>query len=140
MSDYRTLKNNRNSLNTFAIENKVEVVDIHEGYTTCKLALDTKHFNVVHTVDSGALYTLMDSAGSALASSYGKRVTTVNASVEFLNAVRKPTTIFAVARTVKNGHFLTVVDVDARVESGKIYAKGTFTFYNLPDEKRNLEN
>ncbi len=129
--NYQQLINHRNSLNTFAIRNGVKTVDISEGFAKCELELDSKHFNIINTVHGGALYTLMDSTGGACATSYGFRVTTVSSSVQFLNAVKEPITLYCIARTAKHGKRIIVVNTVVEDIVGKVYAKGVYTFLNL---------
>lgn len=129
--NYQQLINYRDHLNHFAKETGVRTVEVREGYARCTLELEARHFNVVHSVHGGALYTLMDSVGGATAASYGYQVTTMSSNVLFLNAVRDKMKLYAVGHAVKHGRKLTVVDVRVCDYEGKIYTQGTFTFYNL---------
>lgn len=142
MDNLKQLENYRNSHNNFAIKNGIKTVEISEGYAKCILELNVDHFNVINTVHGGALYTLMDSAGGAAAASYGYRVTTINSSVDFLNAVKGPTTLYGIGRTLKRGKTIIVVNTVIEDYSGKQYAQGVFTFFNLntpfPDLKETL--
>lgn len=129
--DYSKLINFRNSKNYFAVSNGVELLEVREGYAKCKLDVTPDHFNVINSVHGGALYTLLDSTGGATAASYGKRVTTLSSNVVFMNAVRKPMTIYGVGRCIKPGRKISVVDVKIVDEKGVCYVQGSFTFFTL---------
>lgn len=138
--DYEQLKHFRNTRNHFSKFTGIETVEIRKGYSKCMLDLRGEHFNVVNSAHGGALYTLMDTAGGAAATSYGDRVTTLSSSVEFLNPVLEPHRIYGIGRVIKNGRSITVVDVRIVDDEGRNYTKGTFTYYNLDLDRKDKPN
>lgn len=129
--EYNNLINYRNLQNHFARKAGVKTIDISEGYAECELRVEGDHFNVINTVSGGAIFTLMDAVGGAVATSYGNRVTTLSSSVNFLHAIKEPITLYAVGRTVKHGRQITVVDVRVEDYNGYTFSQGTFTYFNL---------
>lgn len=129
--DYEKLRNFLNKYDYFINDIGIEIERITEGYARARLTHGERHRNANGSVNGGALYTLADITGAAAASSYGKSVTTVTGTANYINAVSADAKIHAVARVIKYGRRIINIDVQIVDDFGKLYMQSDLTFYNL---------
>lgn len=129
--DYHKLSTYLENNDRFIRNMGVRIQTIREGYACLVLNADEAFFNANGAVNGGALYTLADFAGVCAASSYGWRITTVNGSINYLNAVLRPGPVCATARVIKAGHKIIDIDVQVTDAENRLCLQCALTFYNL---------
>lgn len=137
MSDeefYKALVGYRNSgVNKFAAHVGVVIDDIGPGYAVGHIDLEEHHGNPIGSVHGGCLFTLADSVGGAAAVSRKRAVTTINSSINYLNAAitGKVSRITARADEVKCGKTSSVYNVVIKDENDRILIQSTMTYFKL---------
>ena len=81
-------------------------------------------------VHGGALAALADTVGGNCACARGRSCVTASQSMEFLRPAEGPY-ITCVATPKKEGHTLSVIQVELSNAEGKLVATGTFTFFMM---------
>lgn len=132
--DYQKLLKWRNENNAFARMLDMRITEISEGYAKAEIAVSEKHRNPVDSVHGGCLFTLLDAAGSAAASSYGSHVTTLDANIHYLRAGLHTTHLTAATREIKRGKKVMVYDISVTDQDGQLLAEGMFTYMSLGKE------
>ncbi|MDR1067145.1 MAG: PaaI family thioesterase [Clostridiales bacterium] len=112
----------------------IKITRAEPGYSECEAKIDQNVLNPSGTAHGGFTMTLMDTAAGVCGVTRGRYITTANANVAFLNPVRSEATkITAMAKEIKTGWRLQIIDVDVYDDTGVHVAKGTFTFYRLAE-------
>ncbi|MCP1103612.1 acyl-CoA thioesterase [Aequitasia blattaphilus] len=129
--DFKELAEKRNSDIPFAQDLGIKITDISEGSAKGEMEIQERHFNYVQSVHGGCLFSLADTiAGSAVAS-FGKRITTVSADMNYFAPMMGTGTLYAEAKVIKGGKTISVSEVNLYDQGRKHLAKGTFTFFTL---------
>lgn len=121
----------RNENNSFASFLGITTLEMKEGYASGEMRLEKHHKNAVNSVHGGCIFALADTIGGAAAASHGTRITTISGDFHFVSAAFDSKLLEATAREVKFGKKICVYDVEVRDETGKMIAKGLFSYYNL---------
>ena len=129
--DYEKLIQFRDNPDFYARHMGVHTLKIGEGFAQAELEVGKEHFNPVGSVHGGVLFTLADTESGAASASYGDSITTLNASVNFLRAVREPMMLVGTSVVEKRGKKVIVVNTEITDEDGTLYFSGTFSFFNL---------
>ena len=132
--DYQKLSEWRNKNNLFARMLDMQITEISEGYAKAEMNVSEKHLNPVESVHGGCLFTLLDIAGSAAASSHGYHVTTLDANIHYLRAGLHTTRLTAETREIKRGKKVMVYDISVADQDGCVLAEGMFTYMSLGKE------
>lgn len=102
------------------------VVEASKGHSVCEMELTPIHYNAVHGVMGGAIFTLADYA-LAIACNIGEAPTvSVSNTIEFL-ASTKGTKLIATCSTDRSGRSLGFYTVDIADDTGRKVAKMTAT-------------
>ena len=117
-----------NSPHQFAFENGIVITDVGPGYAKGELTVGPDSINPHGNVHGGALSTLADTVGGNCACARGRSCVTASQSMEFLRPAEGPY-ITCVATPKKEGHTLSVIQVELSNAEGKLVATGTFTFF-----------
>lgn len=138
--DFKKLLNIRNeSGNDFGTEIGARIIEIGEGYAYGELTLNPFHKNIIGTVQAGVIFTFADVVGGSATMAYGNYATTVNSTINFLNAASENTKmLIGRSKVVKNGKNIMVSEIEISDEKGTMIATATFTFFKL--KKKILEN
>lgn len=131
MATWEEIRTYRELNNKFAARIGIRTTKIEEGYAEGEIDIAPEHGNAVGSVHGGCIFSLADTIGGAAASSHGARVTTISSDFHYLSPALKAVRLFAAAREIKNGKHIIVCDVEISDVSGKLIAKGTFSYFNL---------
>ena len=74
---------------SFARENRVELVAVSSGRATVSMKISDRHRNSHGTVHGGALFTLADTAFALASNSHGIPAAAINAHISYLTAARE---------------------------------------------------
>ncbi len=121
----------RNENNAFAQYIGIHTQELELGYAKAQLILKPYHRNSVGSVHGGCIFALADTVGGAAASSHGTRITTISADFHYLSAALESKELIGTAREIKFGKKIRTYDVEITDETGKLIAKGIFSYYNL---------
>lgn len=121
----------------FADMAEIEILDAGKGYAKCRMPIKEKHLNGVKEVMGGALFTLADYTCAVASNIDSPLSITANGSIDFLTT-SKGDTLYATAKTVKEGSTLCFYDVDITDEEDRLVARVHFT--NMRISKDRLEN
>lgn len=117
----------------FGWENGIRITDLGDDFALGELKIQDKVLNLTDKVHGGAMMTLADMvAGACIHSSQGLCVTT-SQNMDFLR-VATGDTIYGKGIVRKFGKVLSIIDVSLWDETKKEVAKGSFTFYVMPEQ------
>lgn len=118
----------------FSKELGIEIIEVKEGYAKGKI--DAKHFheNQYNGIHGGCMFSLADTITGVAALSYGRVVTTVDASFHYLSPAPGNQKIYCEATVERQGKTLGVYNCRIYGESEKVYATGVFTFFAFDKE------
>ena len=117
--------------NTFATFLGVQVLEVKPGYAMGELKIQDHHKNAVGSVHGGCAFTLADTLGAVASSFGGTRMITLSGDFHFLSAAMDGSEkLIGKAREVKYGKKIQVYDLEISDDTGKLIAKGTFSYYN----------
>lgn len=118
----------------FGYENGMRITDIGDDYALGELKITDQVLNLTDKVHGGAVMTLADMvAGACIHSNQGLCVTT-SQSMDFLR-VAKGEMLYGKGVVRKFGSVLSIIDVSLWDDTEKEVAKGSFTFYVMPEDK-----
>ncbi|MCP1109625.1 acyl-CoA thioesterase [Lachnospiraceae bacterium PF1-21] len=123
--------------NPFAKLLGIRTTEVREGYAKGEMKVEEHHYNALRSVHGGCLYTLADMIGGGASSSRGYRMTTLSGDLHFLSPALNVDILYCEAKEIKYGKNIAVYDVAVLSEEGKIFAKGTFSYYNLGKKWQN---
>lgn len=107
-------------------------VSIRAGELKLGLKITPRQANVHGIAHGGVATTLLDTAMGGSCFSLGKSVVSLDCSLNFIEAVPLGHEIVATGRVVHDGKHTMVTDGEVRdKETGRLYMKGTATFYVL---------
>ncbi|MBR0163123.1 MAG: PaaI family thioesterase [Lachnospiraceae bacterium] len=121
----------RNRYNRFAVILGAKIIEMKEGYARCEMPVREDFYNPNHSVHGGVIFSLADITSGAAASSYGMRMTTMDATISFTAPAISSRVLYGEAKEVKRGKTVQVYDVWITDDLGKLIAKGMYTFYSL---------
>lgn len=127
---YRKLIDYRNSMG-LARNLGIRVLEVREGFARAELTVSEAHVNLIGTVHGGILMTFADIVASVAAWSYGIYTTTMNCSVNFLNAASHVDRLRAEARVEKHGRRSVVARVVLTDPEDTVILTGSFTLFSL---------
>ena len=111
----------------------LKVTDVGEGYAKGELELEPVHGNPIGSVHGGVLFTLSDNVAGIAATTRGYIVTTMNASIHYINPAIRSSILFAEAKEVKSGKRTAVYDVDITDDLGVHISTARFSFFHLKE-------
>lgn len=104
---------------------------IEEGKAVLSLKADPQTLNGSHIVHGGAMMTLVDCAMGMACFTYGKRVVTLDANINYLKAAPEGGDVFCYAEVLHNGRVTMVATCDIKNAAGKLLAQARGTFFVL---------
>ena len=119
-----------NQPHQFSYENGIFVTHVEPGRAEGVLNVTQNSLNPHGMVHGGALAALADTVGGSCACARGRRCVTAGSSMEFLRPADGPY-ITCVATPKKEGHTLSVIQVELSNAEEKVVATGTFTFFMM---------
>ena len=119
-----------NQPHQFSYESGVEATHVEPGRAEGVLTVGPDSINPHGKVHGGALAALADTVGGNCACAPGRSCVTASQSMEFLRPAEGPY-ITCVATPKKEGHTLSVIQVELSNAEGKLVATGTFTFFMM---------
>jgi len=118
----------------FARHVGIELVDVSKGRATARLVLGDCHANAAELVHGGAMFTLAACAFFAAANSHGSLALGVNASINFVRAVRGGTLTAEAVEDSVNPR-LGSYSVTVRNEDGQTVATFQGLAYRKPSRR-----
>lgn len=109
----------------------MELLDLSIGYAKGRIKFRQDLCNPYNSIHGGCLFSLADTISGIAAYTYGNKVSTVSASLNYLNPALNTTYIYCSATIIKHGKTLSVCNVELTDDNDKIIDTGTFTFFNL---------
>lgn len=103
----------------------------HEGIIEARMKIKDYFYNHINSVHGGLLFSLADVVAGTKANSYGKKVTTLNSTFNYLAPAINTEYLLAKAKEVKKGRTICVYEVEIFNDDNKLIASGTFTYYVL---------
>ena len=121
----------RNTHNKFAAFLGIVTTEISFGAAKGEMEVREEFVNPIHSVHGGCLFSLADTIGGAAAASHGMRMTTASGDFHYLSPAMGTKMLYAAAKVIKDGKKICVCDVEISDDSGKLVAKGVFSYFNL---------
>jgi acyl-CoA thioesterase len=117
----------------FAAHCNIELLEVAPGYAKAKMPLQPHHWNGMHTVHGGAIFTLADFAFAAAANSHGTVAVAINANITFMKAAVSGT-LWAEAREVSKNFKLGSYAVEIKNDQGDLVAQFQGLVYRKKDK------
>ncbi len=132
--DYEKLKEFRNTSPGFIRQIGLLITHIEDGAAEGRLVLTKDHSNPIGSIHGGLLFTVSDTVGGVTASSKGRMVTTVNASISYLRAGKVGDELIVKGKVVKSGKLLCVVQIDVYNQNNVQLTTSVITYHFLSKE------
>ena len=129
--DLQRYKEFRTKHNKFGHMMGYRIVDMKVGYAKVELPVRDEFYNPVGSVHGGVIFSLADTTSGTAAASHGIKMTTMNASFNFLAPAMNSKLLIGEATEKKHGKTVIVIDVNIFDENERLIASGTFTFFSL---------
>ena len=110
------------SMDRFATENGVELIEIEKGYSKTRLIIQKKHLNAGGRTQGGALFTLADLALAAAANAHGQLAFSQSAHITFLRGSGEGDVLTAEARERYIGRSTAYYQVEITNQKGELIA------------------
>lgn len=121
----------RNEKNIFAKHLGIKITKIEPGKAEAEVVVTEHLLNLIDSIHGGCLYTLADVAAGAAATSYGTKMTTLEADMHYLNPGLDCTKVYAHAEVVKHGKKVCVIHIALCDQKATLLATATFTFMSI---------
>ncbi|MBL7574401.1 acyl-CoA thioesterase [Peptoniphilus asaccharolyticus DSM 20463] len=128
--DYKRMIDERNA-SGYINHLDINVVEIREGYAKTEVLIGDGHINPMGAAHGGLIFSLADVTAGSCANSFGNKASTLNSSINFLAPAMKGSKLTGESKLLKNGKTVKVIDVEIKDESGKMVARGNFSFFDL---------
>ncbi|HDS17307.1 MAG TPA: hotdog fold thioesterase [Proteobacteria bacterium] len=113
----------------FAAHNDIKLLELRPGYAKAELTVNDHHLNGVNITHGGAVFTLADLVFAVASNSHGTVAVGVNASISYLKATTKGSTLTAEGREVAINPKLATYQIDIRDEKQELIAVFQGTVY-----------
>lgn len=120
--------------NPFAAYIGMELLELTEGHARARIRFQPRHENIYGGMHGGCVFSLADTIAGVAAASYGRPVTTLNASMNYMRPVTDTKYLYGEASVQRHGMTISVVRVELTNDDGKVLADGSFTYYALQTE------
>lgn len=120
--------------NPFAQYIGMELTEVKEGYAAGKIRMEKHHTNIYNGMHGGCVYSLADTIAGIAASTYGRYVTTVNSSINYLLPVIDTEYVFCESSVVRAGNRMSVFEVKLINDKQELLANASFTFFRMKQE------
>lgn len=101
---------------------------------TGKILMEKHHTNIYNGMHGGCVYSLADTIAGIAASTYGRYVTTVNSSINYLLPVIDTKYVFCESSVVRAGNRMSVFEVKLTNDKQELLANASFTFFRMKQE------
>lgn len=131
-SYFERVKSYLNNADVFAKENNMRITRIEEGHSEGEFTADERHWNGLHIVQGGAIFTFADFIFAGTVNSYGVKAIGMNANISYL----RPGTgrsFRAVADAVSKGRRTCLVSVQVFDEKNRLIAHATMNGFFLEE-------
>lgn len=125
--------------NAFAQYIGMELLEVKEGMARGRIALQNEHMNIYQGMHGGCTYALADTLAGIAAASYGKYVTTVSGSMNYMLPVQNTKYVNCVAKAVRQGNKVGIYEIEVTGDAGELFANGSFTYYRLKDDIKDMQ-
>lgn len=130
--EFQKLIDFRNGFPGFTKEMGMIVTEVKAGYARVEMELDSRSYNPIGSTHGGVIFAIADTAGGVAASSRGSYVTTMDGSINYLNAAMQGTKkLIATTREIKAGKNILVYDVTVSDETGRVIAETRMSYFSL---------
>lgn len=119
--------------NGFAKHIGMELLEVEEGYAKGRIRLEERHMNIYQGMHGGCSYALADTLAGIAASTYGRYVTTVGGSMNYLLPMKDTEYVYCEARVVRQGGKVGVYETKLVNDRGELLGTATFTYYSLKE-------
>jgi acyl-CoA thioesterase len=104
---------------------------VENGFTRVSLIPRKEHFNPVHYLSGGVIYTMIDHAmGAAMWSLNPEGITpTIEIKITYLNGVKEIKKLIGEVKVLEKRTKIAFLEGEVKTEDGKLIAKATGTFY-----------
>ncbi|MGI6154100.1 MAG: PaaI family thioesterase [Christensenellaceae bacterium] len=117
-----------NKKDHFSIKNGIRLIALEKGYAKATMHVSENSFNYMGSVHGGVLYTLADVAAGTAVVPYGSTCVTLDVSMNYLRPALHGS-ITAVARQVRRGSKISVLEVHIYDEHEKLLCQAMYTMY-----------
>lgn len=117
--------------NPFAAYIGMELLECANGYARARIRLKPQLQNIYGGMHGGCVFSLADTVAGAAAASCGNRVTTLDASINFMRPVTGTEYLYCEAKVQRTGAKITVMRTELKDDRAKLLADGSFTYYHM---------
>lgn len=136
---FQRLMNRANEPGNLTRDLGMTVTEITEGTAAGKIEFVPGSINPRHIVHGGAFFGVMDQLAGLAACTTGYGVVTINGGIDFLRPGLPGEKMTCRATIVKPGRRFTTVEAQiTNDETGKLIAKGTFTYCMMEELEKTL--
>lgn len=133
---FQRLMSRSNKPGNMTRELGLTVTEIVDGSATGTVEFVPESINPRHLVHGGALFGIMDQLAGLAACTTGYGVVTINGGIDYLRSALPGEKLTCKATVIKPGRrFTTVEAAITNDETGKLIAKGTFTYCMMEELK-----
>lgn len=112
----------------------LEIIKISPEETIGRIPFKEELVNPYDNIHGGVLHSLADIVSGFAACSSGSFHSTVNSSINYIKPAWETEYVYCVAKIVNKGNTLSVYRVEILDDNDKLFADGSFTFYNMKKE------
>ena len=117
--------------NPFAVTIGMELLEAADGHACARVRLQPQLENVYGGMHGGCAFSLADTLAGIAAATYGDRVTTLDASINYMRPVMHTEYLYCRADVQRNGAKISVVRTELTDDEGRLLIDGSFTYYHL---------
>lgn len=118
----------------------IQFLEIHDGFARAEMQLKPEHYNFMGGIYGGILYHVADvTAGAAFMSAGGLGVTAAG-DMQYLHGTHGSKTLFCEGKVLKYGSHISFAQAELMDENRTVFARGTFTFYQMPKTEALLDS
>ncbi|MDR3560761.1 MAG: PaaI family thioesterase [Negativicutes bacterium] len=108
---------------------QMEILELREGETRLAMPVEHQLTNLYQMAHGGALTALADTSMGLSCASLGKRVVTLDLSINFIRGAEVGQTVAATAKVIHNGKNTLVTESELVNTAGDLIAKARGTFF-----------
>lgn len=130
--EFRTKLINNMAQISYVQNMNISVEKMDDGIVVSRIPFGKSVTNNRGSVHGGALFTLADTTCGMACRTFGKDVTTIDGSINYLLPAMDTEYVQCEANLVRKGGRIIVYRADIKNDKGDMLAVGTFTFMVLP--------
>lgn len=109
----------------------IQFLEVGDGFARAEMPLKPEHYNFMGGIYGGILYHMADvTAGAAFMSAGGLGVTAAG-DMQYMNGTQGTKRLFCEGKVLKYGAHISFAQAELMDENRTVFARGTFTFYQL---------